>query len=148
MLNLILELHNAEVLTLEAPPAVHPKKLASYLTSGGSIWFWLTLAFSLATTVLVSVVSEDAYPWVIIRYVAGTAFVLWFPGYSFMKALFPRRHGAKDIDSLERVALSIGMSLALVPIVGLLLNYTPWGIRLTPVTLSLLALTVTFAVAG
>jgi len=147
-LSLILELHNAEVLTLEAPSAVHPKKLASYLTSGGSIWFWLILAFSLATTVLVFVVSEDAYPWVIIRYVAGAVFVLWFPGYSFMKALFPRRHGAKDIDSSERVALSIGMSLALVPIVGLLLNYTPWGIRLTPVTLSLLALTVTFAVAG
>jgi len=31
------------------------------------------------------------------------------------------------------------------PITGLLLNYTPWGIRLTPVTLSLLALTITLA---
>jgi uncharacterized membrane protein len=37
------------------------------------------------------------------------------------------------------------MSLALVPIVGLLLNYTPWGIRLTPIVLSLLALTLIFA---
>jgi uncharacterized membrane protein len=35
------------------------------------------------------------------------------------------------------------MSLALVPITGLLLNYTPWGIRLLPITLSLLALTLT-----
>jgi len=40
------------------------------------------------------------------------------------------------------------MSLALVPIAGLLLNYTPWGIRATPVTLSLLALTVAFATAA
>jgi len=32
-----------------------------------------------------------------------------------------------------------------VPIVGLLLNYTPWGIRLTPITISLLALTLTLA---
>jgi len=65
-------------------------------------------------------------------------------GHSFMKALFSE----KELDSIERVALSIGMSLALVPIVGLLLNYTPWGIRLTPITVSLLAITVTFATAA
>jgi uncharacterized membrane protein len=40
------------------------------------------------------------------------------------------------------------MSLALTPIVGLILNYTPWGIRLTPIVLSLLALTIVFATAA
>jgi uncharacterized membrane protein len=40
------------------------------------------------------------------------------------------------------------MSLALVPLVGLLLNYTPWGIRLTPITLSLLALTIALTITG
>jgi uncharacterized membrane protein len=40
------------------------------------------------------------------------------------------------------------MSIALVPIIGLLLNYTPWGIRLTPIILSLLALTIVFATAA
>ncbi|MCC6050331.1 MAG: DUF1616 domain-containing protein, partial [Thermofilum sp.] len=47
---------------------------------------------------------------------------------------------------LERLALSIGLSLALVPLVGLLLNYTPFGIRLYPVlaSLSLLTLCLTF----
>ena len=52
------------------------------------------------------------------------------------------------MDNIERVALSLGMSLALVPIVGLILNYTPWGIRLTPIPLSLLALTIIFATAA
>jgi uncharacterized membrane protein len=52
----------------------------------------------------------------------------------------------KEMDTIERAALSIG--LATVPIVGLLLNYSPWGIRLTPITLSLLALTSTFATAA
>ncbi len=42
----------------------------------------------------------------------------------------------------------MGMSIALVPITGLILNYTPWGIRTTPVTLSLLALTTVFATAA
>jgi uncharacterized membrane protein len=44
--------------------------------------------------------------------------------------------------------MSIGMSLALTPIIGLILNYTPWGIRLTLITLSLLAMTIIFATAA
>ena len=61
-----------------------------------------------------------------------------------IKTLFP----TKEIDNIERTALSIGMSLALVPLIGLLLNYTPWGIRRTPVTLSLLALTIALTITG
>ena len=34
----------------------------------------------------------------------------------------------------------------MVPLVGLLLNYTPWGIRLTPIVISLTVLTVGLAV--
>lgn len=51
----------------------------------------------------------------------------------------------KEIENIERSVLSIGTSLALVPITGLLLNYTAWGIKVTPVTLSLLALTIILA---
>jgi uncharacterized membrane protein len=81
--------------------------------------------------------------------VLGSIFVLWLPGYTFIKALFPTKvpikTSSESLDTIERVALSSGMSLALVPIVGLLLNYTPWGIRLTPIVLSLLSLTTIFA---
>lgn len=48
----------------------------------------------------------------------------------------------KEIDNVERAALSIGMSLAIVAINALILNYTPWGIATTPITLSLLGLTL------
>ena len=37
------------------------------------------------------------------------------------------------MDNLERFALSFGMSIAIVPLIGLALNYTTWGIRLEPV---------------
>jgi uncharacterized membrane protein len=84
--------------------------------------------------------------------VLGSIFVLWLPGYTFIKALFPveppLKTSKESLDTIERIALSLGMSLALVPIVGLLLNYTPWGIRLTPIVLSLLALTLIFATAA
>lgn len=89
---------------------------------------------------------------VYIRYVLGGVFVLWLPGYTFIKALYPTqvpiKTSSENLDTIERVVLSAGMSIALVPMVGLLLNYTPWGIRLTPVTLSLLGLTLTFALAA
>ena len=37
------------------------------------------------------------------------------------------------IDGIERVALSFGLSIAIVPLIGLVLNFTPWGIRLVPI---------------
>jgi uncharacterized membrane protein len=68
------------------------------------------------------------------RVVLGLPFVLFFPGYVLIAALYPRRN---DLDGVERFALSLGLSLAVVPLIGLALNYTPWGIRLTPILVSL-----------
>ena len=73
-------------------------------------------------------------PLVYARYVLGTIYVLYVPGATLIEALYPR---GDELEPLERLALSIGLSLALVPLIGLVLNYTPWGIRLVPVTISL-----------
>jgi hypothetical protein len=148
----ILRLHGEGKIKLKGPITPTPRKIVDYVLSSQAYWYWTTIAISLVTTILVFTVPEDAYPIVYVRYVLGTAFVLWLPGYAFIKALFPTKvpvqTGSGELDSIERIALSIGMSLALVPIVGLLLNYTPWGIRLTPIVLSLLTLTTVFATAA
>jgi uncharacterized membrane protein len=122
-----------------------PLKLSEFVFSSNALWYWITITLAIATTITVFTVPEESYPLVYIRYILGSAFVLWLPGYTLVKALFPSK---KTLDTIEAIALSIGLSLAIVPIVGLLLNYTPWGIRLTPITLSLLALTVTFATSA
>jgi len=73
------------------------------------------------------------------RIALGLPFVLFVPGYVFIFALFPEKPGRhRGIESIERVALSLGMSIAIVPLIGLGLNYTPWGIRLEPIVVSLL----------
>ena len=90
-----------------------------------------------------------------VRVVAGLVFVLFIPGYAFIAALFPEAGSgptaddetvsdprADGIDGIERVALSFGLSIALVPLVGLVLNFTPWGIRLLPILVSLSGLTL------
>jgi hypothetical protein len=46
------------------------------------------------------------------------------------------------IDGIERLALSLGLSISIVPLLGLILNYTPFGIRLSSISVSLFILIV------
>ena len=78
-------------------------------------------------------------PFLILRWIFGSALVLFIPGYVATGALFPKY---SDLNSLERFALSIGLSLALVLIVAIILNYTPVGIRVLPVVTSLTIVTM------
>jgi len=72
-----------------------------------------------------------------VRVILGLPFILFIPGYILIFALFPTKKTDKGIDIIERIALSFGLSIAVVPLIGLALNYTPWGIRLEPILLSI-----------
>jgi hypothetical protein len=148
----VLQLESEGKISLQKPPKPPPQKLTDYLRTGEAYWYWITIILAISTTATALTVPETAYPYVYLRYALGMIFVLWLPGFSLVKALFPKeppiKTPSRNIDTIEQVALSIGLSLALVPIVGLLLNYTSWGIRLTPIVLSLLALTTVFATVG
>jgi uncharacterized membrane protein len=74
------------------------------------------------------------FPSTIARIILGLPFLLFFPGYTLMAALFPKKG---SLGGVERVALSFGLSIAVVPLIGLILNFTPWGIRLAPILISL-----------
>jgi uncharacterized membrane protein len=80
-----------------------------------------------------------------VRIPLGLLMVLFVPGYTLIAALFPKK---SDLEGIERTALSFGLSIAVVPLIGLGLNYTPWGIRLTPVVISLAIFTITMAAAA
>jgi len=71
--------------------------------------------------------------------------VLFLPGYSLIAALFPRKD---DLDAIERIALSFGLSIAITPLLGLALNYTPFGIRLSPVLIVLSIFTISLAIGA
>ena len=57
----------------------------------------------------------------IIRIVLGMPMVLFIPGYVLISLLFPKKG---YLESIERIALSFGMSIAIVPLLGFLLNFT------------------------
>jgi len=59
--------------------------------------------------------------------------LLFLPGYCLIAALFPKY---SDIDLIERITLSFGLSLAVVPLIAFGLNFTPFGIRMDPVLIA------------
>ncbi|HEX9907351.1 MAG TPA: DUF1616 domain-containing protein [Thermoplasmata archaeon] len=97
----------------------------------------------LLALVLVALVyfAPDTYA----RKVIGIVFVLFLPGYAATAALFPER---EQIDGIERVALSFGLSIAIVPLIGLALNFTPWGIRLDPILATVSAFIIAVSVVA
>ncbi|HTY90208.1 MAG TPA: DUF1616 domain-containing protein [Methanocella sp.] len=102
----------------------------------------LIVAFTLVTLafIYVPVLNET-----VIRSALGLVMVLFVPGYTLIAALFP---GKKDIDGIERAALSFGLSIAVSPLIGLGLNYTPWGIRLDPIVVCLTIFTLVCVLAA
>ena len=80
-----------------------------------------------------------------IRIILGLPLVLFLPGYALIAALFPRKD---DLDGIERVALSFGLSIAITPLLGLALNYTPFGIRLSPILIVLSVFTISLAMGA
>jgi len=66
-------------------------------------------------------------------------FMFIIPGYCLIAALFPKND---DISTSERIVLSIGLSVAVVPLIALGLNYTPFGIRLDPILIALSVFTL------
>jgi uncharacterized membrane protein len=92
---------------------------------------WLIIIDILTALLLVTIyfVPEN---W--IRVIIGLPFILFFPGYSMLAALFGNRN---DMDSLENLVLSVILSIAVVGLIGFGLNYTSTGIKLEPVLYSI-----------
>lgn len=72
-----------------------------------------------------------------IRIMLGLPLILFIPGYILVFILFPTKKTDKGIDIIERIVLSFGLSIALIPLIGLALNYTPWGIKLEYILISI-----------
>ncbi|OEC86798.1 hypothetical protein A9507_09510 [Methanobacterium sp. A39] len=77
------------------------------------------------------------------RIIFSLILILFAPGYSSIAALFPKDY---DLKGTERIALSFGISIVIAPIIGLLLNYTPFGIKLGPISISLSLFTILMSI--
>jgi len=92
----------------------------------------LCFIWSIIGLILILLNINDAF-----RIIIALPMILFIPGYLVVFALFPSKKTEKGIDDIERIALSFGLSIAIVPLIGLILNYTVWGIKLLPIVFSL-----------
>jgi uncharacterized membrane protein len=79
----------------------------------------------------------------ILRIIAGSIFVLFIPGLAWSFIFF----GKDEIDIIERIALSFGLSIAILPLIIFYLNYL-LGIRITLINSTLTILLITLIPAA
>jgi uncharacterized membrane protein len=115
---------------------------------------WLPLdllvvgAVAAATPAVTSLSVPEGTP---LQVVVGAAFVLFAPGYALVSFALPARrtadHGTDRADSVavglpERLLLAVGVSIPLVALTGVVLNYSPWGLGPRPLLLAVAVPTV------
>jgi uncharacterized membrane protein len=106
------------------------------------IWDGLWLLDLLTVLLIVAIIVSPPSIW---RIVLGLPFLFFFPGYTLGLALFPNK---ERIGNVERVALSFGVSIAVVPLIALIMNYSPWGITLESVLYSVVSFIFATSIAA
>lgn len=73
----------------------------------------------------------------IIYIILGSIFVFYLPGFFLSQAIF----GKKEIDSIERMALSLALSVSVVPLLMYSLNFL-FKVKINVLNISLVILSV------
>jgi uncharacterized membrane protein len=73
----------------------------------------------------------------VLRLILGLLFVLLLPGYFVQAAVFPEKG---RLDAPERIALSLVLSIALIPPIALVIDTFPQGLRLENIVIAQSAL--------
>ena len=144
LLELILKLQAGGVIKLKNKSGPSDYSLA------GSLWYLLTISAGAITVALVYSIGDNMYPWIYARNFFGVLFVFFLPGYAFTRALFTNKYNETltNLEKIEFFALSVGLSIALVSIIGLALYYSPFQFDLSSVVVGLFVFTSVFATAG
>ncbi|MEM2613586.1 MAG: DUF1616 domain-containing protein [Nitrososphaerota archaeon] len=109
-----------------------------------SSWFWSSI-FILVFTASTVYMAPRTPPYVYARWISASIIILFLLGFVFIKMLFPE---GRELDNVEKAALSMGVSLALIPLTVLILNYTPYGVNSISLLVTLSLLTILFAVTA
>lgn len=84
--------------------------------------------------ILVALIAWGEVSFAPLRVVLGLAYVLFVPGYCLSAAIFPRQ---RELDSPERLAVSFGLSVAIVPMLAFILGRLPWGLQVWSMIIAL-----------
>lgn len=92
-----------------------------------------------------------------LRTVVALPLVVLFPGYALLAFLYPERPGSTagsegdvgtGITGVERLALSVVASLAMVPMIAFAVNYSSYSLRLRPLAVAVGVVTIGLTVSA
>jgi len=114
------------------------------ISSTRKVAMWQDLVALLALLVLLAVVIYF-WPLSITRVVLSFVCLLFVPGYAVLTTLFPGKH---DLENVSRIGLSFGISIVILILVGFVLNYSPWGLRLEVILIGVSGFVVTCCIVA
>ncbi len=79
----------------------------------------------------------------VLRAMFGILLLFYLPGYSLLESLH-----ISVSSGLEKIILSISLSITLLLFIGLLLNYSPWGLNILPLTATITAIIILLVIAA
>jgi uncharacterized membrane protein len=103
----------------------------------------ITLSIAIGAFLGIILPYQDMPAFSVFRIIFGSLFILFLPGYHLTRVFF----GKREIDRLERFALSFALSISVVPLLTFYANLlglpitslTVYGITLVIILLSILA---------
>ena len=90
--------------------------------------FWIAIFTSAAVMAAIYIVPMGELG-MIVRRIAGALFLFVIPGYTITNFFIQRNR----LSSIERVAVSVGLSLAIVAVIGIMLSYSLIGVTIEAV---------------
>jgi hypothetical protein len=122
--------------------------LHEHIKSKVSNWYWITVALTLGSAIAVLIIGEVG-PLAYIRYISASILVLFLPGYAFLRALSPLKAQnlgeTNNMNIITRLTLSIVLSIAMVSVLAFILDFSPLGVSLDSLVLSLSLFTLFFS---
>ena len=107
-------------------------------------WYILIILFSILSTVLIVIIGDNSNMWIYFRQVISIPFTFFFPGYVLVNNIY----SVNEIGDVEKLALSISLSLIIVPSIGLLSNYMGLGINKNTQTYLILSFILVMSIIG
>ncbi len=114
-----------------------------YLLSYKLFWFWILMC-GVFSYIIILFASGTIIELNALKIILGGLMTLLFPGYALVRTLFIE----DTISAVERMALSIGLSIAITPMISFILNFSPLGISIYPITICLSFLTIILSILG
>ena len=107
-------------------------------------WHIIIMLFSIFSTALIVIIGDNVETWIYFRQLVSIPFTFFFPGYVLVKNIY----SVDELGSVEIIALSVTLSLIIVPSIGLLSNYVGLGITKNTQTYLILSFILIMSIVG